>query len=59
MILLSVHYRLLQICRVEVVKTAANPNGDGSGKVKHNCRYAISYKFVFLMERLQTLQVVF
>jgi hypothetical protein len=47
---------------VELIgKTAANPNGDGSGKVKLTATAdnAISYKFVFLMERLQTLQVVF
>jgi hypothetical protein len=46
---------------VELIgKTAANPNGDGSGKVKPaTADNAISYKFVFLMERLQTLQVVF
>jgi hypothetical protein len=49
MILLSVHYRSFKFASRSraIGKTAANPNGDGSGKVYSNCRYAISYKFVF------------
>jgi hypothetical protein len=49
MILLSVHYKLLNLqVAVELIgKTAANPNGDGSGKVKFTATAddAISYKF--------------
>jgi hypothetical protein len=49
----------LQVAVELIGKTAANPNGDGLVKLNlATADNAISYKFVSLMERLQT-QVVF
>jgi hypothetical protein len=46
MILLSVHYRLLQICSSRGLVKQQQPNGDGSGKVNlQQLQIMISYKF--------------
>jgi hypothetical protein len=51
----------LQVAVELIGKTAANPNGDGSGKVNLQQLQMMQYpiNLFFLMERLQTHQVVF